>query len=213
MRCAESSSRTGFIAPAAVPDVVRDPAVDRQTRSRVLQTKKRKAATTPIRISIQFWPSNPRIVKRSTRNCTAPALPFLGRISILLVQDRCFGSVNILFFYVFRVGSRRLINPCRASRGALGACRNIVTPAARGPVEIASGRVTFSSPAHRAGCKSLLRAKRGAERQQLVELGGGVADTVRRGDGDLPTFFGERSSFGDRHHNAQPNRRRGFLTS
>jgi hypothetical protein len=34
-----------------------------QLRSRVFQTKKMKTATNPITISIQFWPSKPRIVK------------------------------------------------------------------------------------------------------------------------------------------------------
>jgi hypothetical protein len=48
----------------------------RQIRSLVFQAKKTKAATSVIMISIQFWPSKPRKVKCSMRNCTAPAPNF-----------------------------------------------------------------------------------------------------------------------------------------
>jgi hypothetical protein len=41
-------------------------------------------------MSIQFWPSNPRKVKRSTRNCTAP--------NPLSMQDRL-SAKNILSLY------------------------------------------------------------------------------------------------------------------
>ena len=50
-----------------------------------------KAAIKPTAISIQFWPSKPRKVKCSVRNCTATAPIF--------VQDKRLSSGNILFLY------------------------------------------------------------------------------------------------------------------
>jgi hypothetical protein len=46
------------------------------------------------------------------------------------------------------------------------------------------------------------RAERRAEREQLVELGRIVADTIGCGDEDLPTLFRQRPSFGDSDDNA-----------
>jgi len=54
--------------------------------------------------------------------------------------------------------------------------------------------------------------KRRTKRQQPVEFGRAVADTVRPGDEDLPALFGESASLGDGDDDAQPDGRRGFLT-
>lgn len=54
--------------------------------------------------------------------------------------------------------------------------------------------------------------KRGAKRQQTVELGRIVTDSVGPRDEDLPALFCESPSLGDRDDNAQPDRRRGTLT-
>jgi hypothetical protein len=54
--------------------------------------------------------------------------------------------------------------------------------------------------------------KRGVKRQQFVELGGIVAGPIGRHDEDLPPFLRKRASFGNRHDNAQPDGRGGFLT-
>jgi hypothetical protein len=56
------------------------------------------------------------------------------------------------------------------------------------------------------------RMKRGVQRQQFVEFGRAVTDTVGPGDEDLPTIFRESTPFGDRDHNAQADRRRRLFT-
>jgi len=71
-----------------------------QTRSRVFQTKKTKAATNPTTTSIQFWTSKPRKVKLSTRNRTAAHPVFR--------QAKHFCGGNILFLYFYRAWQ-----PCR----------------------------------------------------------------------------------------------------
>ena len=54
--------------------------------------------------------------------------------------------------------------------------------------------------------------KRGVQRQQFVEFGRAVTDTIGPGDEDLPTIFRESTSFGDSDDNAQPDRRRRLFT-
>jgi hypothetical protein len=72
-----------------------------QSRSRVFQTKKTKAAVNPAAMSIQFWPSKPRKLKCLTKNCTASA-PIFG-------QNNRFRGENILFSYFF-------VSPATAAR-------------------------------------------------------------------------------------------------
>jgi hypothetical protein len=55
--------------------------------------------------------------------------------------------------------------------------------------------------------------KRCSKRQQCVEFGGIVADTVGRCDEDLPALLCESPSLGDRDDNTQPDRRCVILTS
>ena len=68
-----------------------------QTRSRVIQTEKMKAAINPTTTSIQFWTSKPRNVKPSTRNRTAAHPVFR--------QAKHFCDKNILFLYSHRGGA------------------------------------------------------------------------------------------------------------
>jgi hypothetical protein len=52
----------------------------------------------------------------------------------------------------------------------------------------------------------------GTKRQQSVELGGIITDTVGPGDEDLPALFRKSPPLRDGDDNAQPNRRGGILT-
>jgi hypothetical protein len=75
-----------------------------------------------------------------------------------------------------------------------------------------AGTAALATVFRQAGIELRPRMKRGVQRQQFVELGRVVTDTIGPGDEDLPTLFCKSPPFGDSDDNAQPNRCRGFFT-
>jgi hypothetical protein len=127
----------------------------------------------------------------------------LHRFRPLFMQNRGFSSKNILFSYCLR---NEAGSTCDAWCGPVYICwRRMALPR----------RIKDRAwPQPCEGCFKLRwRAKRRAEREQLVELRRIIADSIGSGDEHLPTLFRKRKSLGDGDDNAQPDRRCGFFTS
>jgi hypothetical protein len=134
---------------------------------------------------------------------------FLGRISILFVQDRHCRRQNILFFYFFGRGD--------ASRGRLVGLVGRVFGNRRGRNgrrdAAGHGRTPIAAALRQTDVGKLRpRLKSGVQRQQPVEFGRLVPDAIGPGDEDVPAFFRQGPPLGDRDDDAQPNRRRGLFS-